>query len=192
MTLRYQSYVGAQIRPLIAALAALRIRVFRDWPYLYEGDLAYERGYLAEYATGQSVLVAAFEGDQMVGASTGMPLEDHGDARQIEGLDVAQGDVFYCAESVLLPEYRGQGAGHHFFDAREAHARALARPYSAFCAIVRPEDHPAKPADYAPLNPFWTARGYAPVKDALAHFSWTDVGDTVDSTKPLQLWMKHL
>jgi len=37
------------------------------------------------------------------------------------GIDPA--GVFYLSESVLLPAWRGQGVGHAFFDAREAHAR---------------------------------------------------------------------
>ena len=192
MTLRFKSFTGAEIVPLIDEFAALRIKVFRDWPYLYEGNLDYERRYLARYGKGQTILVAAFDGDQMVGASTGMPLEDHGDASQIDGLPKPSDRIFYCAESVLLPTHRGQGAGHHFFDAREGHARALGRPYSAFCAVVRPTDHPAQPVSYASLEPFWRARGYAPVTGGMAHLSWTDVGANVESSKPLQLWMKRL
>jgi GNAT superfamily N-acetyltransferase len=192
MSLRFAQYRGAELAQVTPDLAALRIAVFRDWPYLYEGDLDYERSYLARYASGQSILIAAYDGDRMVGASTGMPLEDHGDASQIDGLDVPATDIFYCAESVLLPAYRGQGAGHRFFDGREAHARTLDRTHSAFCAIVRPQDHPAHPLDYAPLSPFWHARGYAPVQGAQAQFSWTDVGDPYESPKTLQLWMKRL
>jgi hypothetical protein len=32
--------------------------------------------------------------------------------------------IFYFGESVLLPQFRGMGIGHHFFDEREAAARA--------------------------------------------------------------------
>ena len=30
-------------------VAALRIAVFRDWPYLYDGTVEYERSYLESY-----------------------------------------------------------------------------------------------------------------------------------------------
>ena len=39
-----------RIAEAIDALASLRIAVFREWPYLYDGDAAYEREYLAEFA----------------------------------------------------------------------------------------------------------------------------------------------
>ena len=85
----------------------LRVQVFRDWPYLYAGSADYEARYLSAFvASDGAILVAAFEGDAMVGASTGLPLaHEHADFRvpiDQAGYDVDQ--VFYCAESVLLPE----------------------------------------------------------------------------------------
>ncbi|MCE4506958.1 GNAT family N-acetyltransferase, partial [Xanthomonas hortorum pv. vitians] len=41
---------GTDVLPHLDAVAQLRIAVFRAWPYLYEGDADYERGYLAAYA----------------------------------------------------------------------------------------------------------------------------------------------
>ena len=76
---------------------------------------------------------------------------------------LAAEDVFYCAESVLQERYRGQGVGHRFFDLREAHARALGFSWSVFCAVIRPQQHPLRPAGYRPLDPFWRRRGYAPL-----------------------------
>jgi GNAT superfamily N-acetyltransferase len=147
MSLVYREYLGPAIADVVAELAQLRVTVFRDWPYLYDGDAAYERGYLARYARGDSIVVAAYDGDRMVGAATGMPLTDHADdfAAAFSGTDIDMKDVFYCAESVLLSEYRGQGAGHAFFDRREAHAARLGFGKVAFCGVVRPADHPAGP-----------------------------------------------
>ena len=51
---------GAALLPHLDAVAALRIAVFRDWPYLYEGDVGYEREYLAAYTrSADSVVVLA-------------------------------------------------------------------------------------------------------------------------------------
>lgn len=192
MTLRFQALTGDAIAPVIDALASLRITVFRDWPYLYDGDTDYERRYLQVYRDNPRAIVAcAFDGGALVGAATGLPLIDAEPefraAFDGTGIDPAQ--VFYCAESVLLPQYRGQGAGHRFFDLREAQARALGAQHIAFCAVMR-GDHPARPANYRPLDGFWRKRGYAPVEGAIARFSWRDLGDTEESEKPLQFWMK--
>ena len=195
MTLAFRQWQGADIAAVIDQVAALRIAVFRDWPYLYDGDLDYERDYLRSYTqTRAALVITAHAGDTVVGAATGMPLAAHADdfAAALARHDIAQDDIFYCAESVLLPPYRGQGAGQQFFAARESLARRLGLRWSMFCAVQRPADHPARPAGYRPLDDFWQRRGYAPVPGALARFSWRDVGHTQSTEKALQVWLKDL
>ncbi|HMO71814.1 MAG TPA: GNAT family N-acetyltransferase, partial [Paracoccaceae bacterium] len=78
MALTIQPMTGAALDARLDALAALRIAVFRDWPYLYDGDMDYERRYVATYRDSPgAILVGAFDGDQIVGAATGTPMEDH-------------------------------------------------------------------------------------------------------------------
>lgn len=175
-------------------VARLRIAVFRDWPYLYDGDFGYERRYLRTYReSSHAILVGAFDGDRLVGASTGTPMEDHPEfARPFEGTGLDPADIFYCAESVLLPEFRGRGLGHAFFDAREDHARRLGHSYAAFCAVIRPPDHPARPAGYRPLDGFWQARGYAELPGITAEYRWNDLGDAEETPKRLQFWLRRL
>jgi hypothetical protein len=194
MSLAYRRYIGPEIAEVIDPFAQLRIAVFRDWPYLYDGDLDYERRYLADYAQGDTILVAAFAEGHMVGASTGMPLSDHADdfAEALKNFRQDVNDVFYCAESVMLPACRGQGAYGRFFAEREAHAAALNFTFSAFCGVVRPGDHPLRPADHRPLDPVWRRYGYRPVPGAVARFRWRDIGQEAQTAKPLQFWIKPL
>jgi GNAT superfamily N-acetyltransferase len=194
MTLTFRDFTGPGIAPVLDDFARLRIDVFRDWPYLYDGDLDYERRYLADYAQGDTILVGAFDGDRMVGAATGMPMAQHADdfAASFDGSGNDLSAIFYCAESLILPQWRGQGAGHVFFDRREAHARALGFGAVAFCGVIRPEDHPMRPEGYRPLDAFWRGRGYAPLPGVVAEFGWTDIGETNETKKPLQFWMKQL
>ncbi|GGE32853.1 GNAT family acetyltransferase [Primorskyibacter flagellatus] len=185
---------GEALGAAIDDIARLRIVVFRDWPYLYDGDLAYEREYLKDYTHPTAVVVAAFDGSRIVGAATGMALEIHADdfaapfGHRPEPLD----QIFYCAESVLLPDYRGRGFGHAFFDAREAHARALGRRYSAFCSVVRPDDHPLKPPGARSHDAFWRGRGYAPLPGVVATFRWRDIDQPGETDHDLQFWMRAL
>lgn len=190
-----RALTGTALENVLENVAQLRIEVFRAWPYLYDGDLAYERDYLSAYSCSeQAIVVGAFDGAQLVGASTGAPLADHSDdfadAFAGTGLDIEQ--VFYCAESVLLPAYRGRGLGHGFFDLREAHARALGFRHCAFCSVCRPDDHPARPSEPRTLDLFWRKRGYQPLEGAIASFSWKDVGDDSESAKQLQFWHRSL
>ncbi|MDX5402168.1 MAG: GNAT family N-acetyltransferase [Rhodobacterales bacterium] len=193
--IRVAALTGAALDAALDDVARLRIAVFRDWPYLYDGDLQYERDYLAVYRDNpRAVVVGAFDGDRLVGAATGMPMQDHADdfAAAFEGTGEDLSRLFYCAESVLLPEYRGQGIGHRFFDLREDHARALGLAKAAFCGVIRPADHPLRPAGYAPLDPFWRKRGYRPLAGVVALFSWKDLDQSIATDKALQFWIKTL
>ena len=190
-----RALTGADLGPALADVARLRIDVFRDWPYLYDGDLAYEESYLQAYRkSGRAIVVGAYDGADLIGAITGTPLADPAEdfAAAFDGTGIALDDVFYCAESVLLPAYRGHGIGHRFFDIREAHARRLGFSNCCFCGVVRPADHSKRPATYRPLDDFWRARGYAPLEGAVAQFKWKDIGQTDETAKPLQFWIREL
>lgn len=195
MVLRIETLTGAALAAALEDVARLRIEVFRAWPYLYDGDLAYEREYLQSYRdSAGAVVVGAFDADRLVGAATGTPLADHADdfAAAFAQSTLNMADIFYCAESVLLPAYRGQGAGHGFFDAREAHARELGFAKSAFCSVIRPKEHPLHPTGYTPLDPFWRKRGYQPLPGVVAEFAWKDIDQPKETTKALQFWLRDL
>ncbi len=193
--MRVEVLTGAALDAALDDVARLRIAVFRAFPYLYDGSLDYERAYLETYRSSPgAVLVGAFDGERLVGASTGTPMADHAEdfARAFAGQDLDLTTLFYCAESVLLPEYRGRGIGHRFFDLREHHARALGKTHAAFCSVSRPADHPLRPETYAPLDPFWRRRGYAPLPGAVAQFRWKDIDRTTETDHPLQFWIRRL
>lgn len=196
--------MGVNVKPLtgpafeaaIPALADLRIKVFRAWPYLYDGDLAYEAAYLSRFRHADRVfLAAAFDGDTIVGAATAAPMagetiEFRGPFERA-GFDVSK--IFYFAESLLLPAYRGQGTGVEFFKAREDHARSFGSySHAVFCGVVRPGDHPMRPADYVPLDTFWRKRGFEKLDGLTTAYSWKDIGAGEETEKPMQFWMKQL
>ena len=172
MPIEVVSLTGDEINPVLPALAKLRIVVFRDWPYLYDGTIAYEETYLAKFAAAKgAVCVVARDGDEVVGASTAAPMIEHADefAEPFEKAGYDLNKIFYCGESVLLKSHRGQGVYPDFFARREAHARKLGGfTHATFCRVVRPNDHPLKPADYRPLDGIWTKFGYAPVEGIVA------------------------
>ena len=187
---------GDALSELVGDLARLRVRVFRDWPYLYDGDEAYEAEYLQTYlASPRSGVIVARIGARIVGASTCIPLVDETDNVQSPFLaaDIDPARIFYFGESVLLPELRGRGVGVAFFREREAHALAVsACDFAAFCAVQREETHPARPADYTPLDIFWTRRGFVRRPDLRCRMQWKDVGDEEETEKTLVFWMKSL
>ena len=196
MKLHYNTFKGAGIRAVFDPLARLRIAVFRDFPYLYEGTLEYELEYLNTYADAdRALLFAVFNGDRMVGATTCIPLAD--ETEEVQAPFRAAGfnleEVFYFGESILLPEYRGLGLGHRFFDVREAHAASFgAYQLTCFCAVDRPVDHPLRPEGYRPLDMFWAKRGYRLEPGLQTTFSWPDLGETVSTPKTMNFRVRPL
>ncbi len=193
--LQVRALTGGEISTALDDLAELRIRVFADFPYLYDGDAAYEAEYLREYsAAADAVLVAAFDGTRIVGAATAAPMM-HQKAEfrapfEARGLDTAR--LFYFGESVLLAAYRGQGVGHAFFDLREDRARQCGATAACFAAVVRGADHPLRPAGYTPLDGFWAGRGYALVPGLVTDLAWKEHSEVKESAKTMQYWLKLL
>ena len=193
-TLRIEQRRGADIRALIEPLADLRCAVFRQWPYLYAGDRDYERRYLGRYADNpDALLVTVFDGQQLVGASTAQPAETEiAEIRTaIDQAGHALTQVLYFGESILQPGYRGRGLGHRFFDAREAHAAALGRPVTGFCAVERPADHPLRPARPRDLHGFWAARGYLHRPDVACTLDWQDIDQPGEPGHRLSFWFRQ-
>lgn len=194
MGIEVRPLTGREIASALDDLAALRITVFAAYPYLYDGDAAYETEYLAEYAAApDAVLVAAFDGARIVGAATAAPMmqqkADFREPFEARGIDTSR--LFYFGESVLLPEYRGAGIGHAFFDQREAQAVACGAKAACFAAVVRADDHPARPEGYTPLDAFWTRRGYAVVPGLTTELAWKEHGGEAERTNIMQYWMRQ-
>lgn len=194
-TLKVETLTGPALLPHLKDLARLRIAVFREYPYLYEGDPAYEASYLARYTRDGGAVVLVRDGAEVVGAATCLPLAAEADTIRApfhdHGLDCER--FFYFGESVLLPEYRGRGIGHAFFDAREAHAASWAgTTHACFCAVVRPEGDPRRPEGYRPLEGFWRRRGYVPYPGLTCHMAWREIGGEAECRHDLSFWIRSL
>lgn len=187
---------GAAIAPYIDDLARLRLTVFREFPYLYDGTAQDEADYLASYTrSGRSLMVLALDEGKVVGVSTGLPLVDVAPEFQEPFLALGRdpASVYYFGESLVLPEYRGRGLGVRFFIERESYAHKLAEfDFCAFCAVERPETHPRRPADYKPLNGFWRNRGFLHDPALRTHYAWRDLDETHSSEKIMSFWTKEL
>ncbi|TKT94174.1 GNAT family N-acetyltransferase [Dyadobacter frigoris] len=194
MSLSFLTKQGQAIESVFDDLAKLRISVFRDYPYLYEGTEEYEKEYLKIYSNSDSsFLFAIYDGEKMVGATTCIPLRDETEDIQAPfkeaGFDI--GSIFYFGESILLSQYRGLGLGHRFFDAREEYAESFGTfKTTCFCSVER-INHPAEPADYRPNDTFWIKRGYKKVPNLKATMEWPDIGEKISTPKSMIFWMRE-
>ena len=191
---------GAELEQHCDDLARLRIQVFREFPYLYEGSYEYEQVYLQRYLQcPQAAFVLALEDEKIVGAASCIPMQYEEPTFQQPfmtykttlGLEIEQ--LFYCAESVLEPIYRGRGIGLAFFREREAYAKQLGGfTHSCFCAVERPIDHALRPNTYQPLDEFWRKRGYQKQTNLTTQLVWQDIDQTEPTAKTMSYWLKEL
>ena len=194
--LSYIKMISAEIGSVVHDLSQLRIAVFRAFPYLYEGSMDYEKEYLKVYVKSKNAfLFAVYDGSKMVGATTCLPLIDETSNVQepFFNAGINLESVFYFGESILLPEYRGIGLGHRFFEDREAYAHNFETcKITCFCSVYRPENHQLKPVDYQPLDPFWKKRGYQKELSLKSKFEWIDIGNQHSTQKEMIYWTKKV
>lgn len=189
------THSGEAARRFANDIVRLRIAVFREFPYLYDGSLDYEMNYLERYfISANSLIVLAQFGSDIVGVSTGIPLAEADDdfRKPVEAAGIDVNEVFYFGESVLLPEFRGHGLGHKFFAERENHAVKLGFPRSGFFSVIRPNNHPLKPLGYHSHDIFWQKHGYTRDEAIISHFSWQQVGDSHETLHELVFWHRQL
>lgn len=192
MEIDVRCFTGRDVAGRLDEAARLRITVFREFPYLYDGTEEAERRYLADHAESpRGVLVVAAAAGRVVGVSTGLPLIDADPAFQAPFED--PGSWFYFAESVVEAEWRGRGIGHRFMDAREEHARGLGFARACFCAVERPDGHPLRPPGYRGNDDFWSKRGYRRRPDLRARYSWRQVDSgEAEVGNELVFWTRDL
>lgn len=177
-------------------LAELRLKVFWDFPYLYEGTLDYEKRYLERYFMAEHSFIFLIEDwGKIIGATTSiLAAEEEENFKQPfiqHGLNPRE--VFYFGESVLLPEYRGKGFGKLFFQERENYARSLPEVrVLSFCAVERAVDHPLRPENYLPLDAFWSMMGFHKEPGLNTTYSWKDRNDKNETSKRMQYWLKTI
>lgn len=195
--IKVRTFTGRSLKTHLLSIARLRLEIFREYPYLFEGDLEKETEYLRKHIQSNDAIgVLVFDGSTIVGASTAMPLENESELLQKPFLDsgLDPSAFFYFGKSFLLPPYRGRGIGHHFFDLRESHSKDLKRfQHICFCAVSRPEsDSKKKPPDFLSLEGFWRKRGYMQHPELTYSMLWKDVDEPEESEKKMIFWTKDL
>lgn len=191
----FRVYKGKEISALVEDLAELRIHIFKEFPYLYEGNKAFEYEYLNKYVESDcSFLFTIWNNEKLVGATTCIALYDEfEDVKEPfikAGIEI--NSIIYFGESILLKEYRNKGLGKLFMEKRVEFASSY--PWCKavyFCSVERAENHPLKPKDYKNLHEFWSTQGFNPTELSTI-FEWKDLGETNETEKKMNFWMKPI
>ena len=190
-----QLLTGTAIADILDDVATLRLEIFQEYPYLYQGRREDELTYLGTYSEAPDAsIILAYHGQAVIGAVAGMPLI-HEDARMLDafaGTTFPFNKIYYVGELLFRPAYRNCGLGRKLLDQLESHIRSLGRYHRLTCATVeRPDDHPLRPRDYIPITRFLARTDFARLPGVTTSFMWLET-DGVKRDHPMQFWSKDV
>jgi len=192
MTVTFQVLKGTQIKLIEKSFADLRITIFREYPYLYEGDLPTEKQYFAMFGD-NTLCIIAKDRSKVVGMIIGTPLQDIF-KRLLEPLaEVSIEKMFYLADILVVKSYRGQRIGHTLFELFEKEVRKIGCFTSIIIReILKSPGDQAKPSDYRSLDSFWDKRGFKKMEGISQQEQWTVIGDDTTSSHTMIYQVKNL
>ncbi|APJ05026.1 hypothetical protein AXG55_00545 [Silvanigrella aquatica] len=187
------------IKSHIDEMAKLRIEVFKEYPYFYDGSLSYEKEYLSNYLKSpNATVIAAFKENEMIGAATAILLSDSYEEAKAPFLKRGYNlnNIMYFGDSVIIPQFRGLGTGHRFFMHRELFALSFKNVNLITFFHVDRNKNPKylnqKPTNYFDIESLWLSHRYAPAEGIVTTFSWKEFDEATESQKAMQFWTKKL
>lgn len=191
----YKVLTGSELQAVIPFLVEQRITMFREYPYLYEGNKTEENEYAQWWAQlPDSAAAVAYYNGEIVGLLTGasfVQFDEHfaGSIALFNKNNQPAQDYYYCGEAFVLSEHRGKKISNVLFMLLEQHAQTLGYTKGCFITEIHAH-HPLKPKDYRPLN--GASYGYTKT-DLTFNFNWLTVqpdGSSRDQEHILTYWIK--
>lgn len=186
---------GLSVEGCLDDLASLRINIFKEYPYLYDGFPEDELKYLRLYMeTPDAFVISVKDSGRMIGAATGVPLcyEHEGLVAPFIGTSYSVDELFYVGEVLFYQECRDRGLGLNLLKQIEEYVRTLGSYRYLTCAtVVRPDNHPLYPENYVKIDKFLTRTGFNILPDVTSNFVWQET-DGVMRDHLMQFWIKEL
>ncbi len=184
---------GNEIKDYIDALGHFRIEIFKEYPYLYEGDMKYEREYLSRYSkSSESILILMKDSQGLVGACTSLPLKDE-DTDFIKPFETnAIEEILYIGEIMVRADSRGKGLGTRLLSKMLELVNLSKFKTVCFYTVDRGTNHPLQPSNYKSPESLWNRFGFFKDPVKVVYCPWKDLGDTTETNKPMNVWIKEL
>lgn len=196
----YKIYSGKEVISLIPIIAQMRIDEFKNYPYLYHGNLEYEKEYLRGFTlNAHSCLIVACEANKIIGLVTALPLKSGAAiVKDTEELFTRAGlnseTFFYLGEFIIDKNFRGRGIASQL--EKQIITTAKKWQFSNVClaTVERRENDPRKPKNYISTDFIWTKLGYTQTNLA-TQYHWpmiTDENEIQEQNNTLIFWTKVL
>ena len=183
---------GLEIENHIDDLGRFRMEIFREYPYLYDGSIEYERVYLSRYSRNPESLLLILQDDRgILGACTGMPLTSEDIGFQNTFVGENKDEIYYIGEIMLRADSRGQGLGSSLLSTALSLIDLTRFKKVSLCTVDRGLNHPRRPVNYCPPDYLWEKYGFVKSSNHLAYLGWKDIGHEIETDKPMNIWFKN-
>ncbi len=197
---RYELFFGNEIEPYIPLVSQMRIEEFKNYPYLYQGNMKYEAEYLKGFTREpRACLIAAFQKNLVVGFTTGMPLKSEVDIlseieTKFNEKNLSAATYYYFGEFIVLKEARSKGIAGEMERQISKLAKNWKYENTCLATVVRQNDHPSKPKNFVSCDNVWFNLGYEKLNlDIEYHWPMlTKNNDIEDCKNVLEFWAKKL
>lgn len=187
--------LGVEAQERLETIARLRLSIFREFPYLYDGKMEDELAYLKQYAdNNEAAVIITLAGEEIAGAATGLPLscESAEMTAPFAATPYPVESIYYIGEMLFYPPYRNRGLGTECLSLMDQYVRSSGKYRYLTCAtIIRPADHPLRPDDYLPIERFLERNMFLKLQGVATSFAWKEL-DGVRRDHDMQFWIKEL
>ncbi len=193
--LRVETFRGAEIAPHIEDVVRLSNRIYREYPYCYNGESRSYEEYLESYATSDGVMICiAYQGKEAVGLAAGLPLQENRDLYkpplEEHGYDLKS--IFYIGEFGLEPRYQGEGVERTMYEKLARFAKEGGFKAIALWELDDASNQAERPQGYIPREQFWEELGFIRHPKLAFRIDWINIGETTESSHLAIYWIKSI
>lgn len=191
-------HTGESILAYTNTLAEWRIKYFKEFPYLYDGNFDYESTYVHHYHSEKDGMILTVEDEgKIVAIATGIALLSEFDifSSSIEALKqfVNIDTCAYLGEIIISEEYRAKGLSRKMITAQENHYKSLGYTHCCFLTVIR-TNHPLQPQDYTEPSIYWHSLGYKKT-NIITSYSWPTIQHdeaVIEMENEMVYWIKEI
>jgi len=186
---------GPDAREYFEDIAQIRISLFSEYPYLYEGTIEHEKEYLETYFKSSCALILlVFDGQKIVGFSNSIALSEESEEMKTPFIEhkLNLSEYLYIGEVMIYKPYRNKKILRKFLEFHENTALTQGYSHMIFMTVERPDNHPARPDNHRLLDPVWKHFGYQQIPGLQIHFMWPQVDTNQDTENTLAIWQKNI
>lgn len=183
---------GSEIEKHIDQLGRFRIEIFREYPYLYDGNIEYERTYLGRYSrNSESFLLILQDTHGIIGACTGIPLNGENHEFQNAFVGENRDEIYYIGEVMLRADSRGKKLGSRLLSTALGLIDSKKFKKVSLCTVDRGLNHLQRPVSYCSPDYLWKKCGFEKSINLLAYLDWKDIGQEIETQKPMNIWFRE-